>query len=181
MSIREDLEEALRRPVRTARDAELVGQAAELLAEYLILEERARRVTAKGSPSASDRNSRSGDLSGVTLDDAAERVLAEAGVPLHVRELGARIKARGWRHPRSRNARPDQIFFQLAARLPRHPERFQRVSPNTFALIGWEKEGAAKRPRPKTGLFSGPGTGIAEGIGASDEPFTAEGSAWRSS
>jgi len=180
MSIREDLEATMRQPVRTAKDAERIGQAAALLAEYLNFEERARRLA--GDSNLSSDLKGSGDLGGMTLDNAAEDVLDEAGVPLHVRELGARIKARGWRHPRSRNARPDQIFFQLAARLPRHPDRFRRVSPNTFALVGWDEGGAAaKRPRPKTGLFSGPGTAIAETTADTDEPFTAEASGWRSS
>src|SRR6266540_6302734 len=91
MQVRDELEKAIRGPIQGPRDAERIRRAAELLGEYLILEERARRLlggsTADESPAT--------DLRGLSLDDAAERILKEAGVPLHVRELGARIKARG--------------------------------------------------------------------------------------
>jgi HB1, ASXL, restriction endonuclease HTH domain len=178
MSTREDLEAAIRQQVRTANDAERIGQAAELLAEYLNLEERARRIVNQLPEGGSDPS----DLRGLSLHAAAERVLADAGLPLHVRELGARIKAGGWRHPRSTTANPQQILFQLAARLPRYPKTFRRVAPNTFALTRWETEGSsAKRRPPKTGLFLGPGSAIGRAIGESKEPISGEGSTWRSS
>ena len=178
MQIRDELEKAIHGPIQRTQDAERIRRAAELLGEYLLLEDRARRVLG-GLPAD---ESPATDLRGVSLDDAAERVLEEAGVPLHVRELGARIKARGWRHPRSKNARPDQILYQLAARLPRHPDRFRRVSPNTFGLSNWEG-GQGRRssaPAPRTSLFHGGGR-IGARIAESDEPVTNEEAEWRSS
>src|SRR6266508_6618209 len=177
MQVRDELEKAIRGPIQGPRDAERIRRAAELLGEYLILEERARRLlggsTADESPAT--------DLRGLSLDDAAERILKEAGVPLHVRELGARIKARGWRHPRSKNARPDQILYQLAARLPRHPDRFRRVSPNTFGMSNWEeRQGRPSAHPPRTSLFHGGGR-IGALIAESDEPVTDEEAVWRSS
>jgi len=177
MQVRDELEKAIHGPIQGPRDAERIRRAAELLGEYLLLEDRARRVLG----GATGDDAQGTDLRGISLDDAAERVLKEAGVPLHVRELGARIKARGWRHPRSKNARPDLILYQLAARLPRHSDRFQRVSPNTFGLSNWEEgQGRPSAHPPRTSLFHGGGR-IGARIAESDEPVTNEEAVWRSS
>src|SRR5213080_938296 len=140
MNIQTELQATLARPIERPADAERAREAAELLGELLRLEDRARRLL---SSEAQLVPSGAADLRGMTLHDAAERVLDDAGVPLHAREIGARMKARGWRHPRSQNPRHDQIVFQIAARLPRHPDRFRRVGPNTFALVKWDREGTA--------------------------------------
>jgi hypothetical protein len=102
-------------------------------------------------------------------------------VPLHARELGARMKARGWRHPRSTVARPEQVMHQLAARLPRHPKVFRRVAPQTFALARWGETDPSARRRPRTGLFLGPGTTIARATEDADEPLSDREASWRSS
>jgi hypothetical protein len=179
MDMKKEIEAALAQPVRSPEDAERVGRLADVLAELLRLETRASRELGhqadNGVPEASD-------LRGKTLHDAAERVLEDAGVPLHVHELGARIKARGWTHPRSPNPRPDQIFFQLAARLPRHPDRFRRVAPNTFGLAHWQEGGERpNRRRPRASLFRGPGRAIGRESGSSEEIVSGKESAWRSS
>jgi hypothetical protein len=174
--VKERLEQLRMRPVRSARDAGLVEEAARLLGEIVETERRAARwvedVLARSSASTA------GDLSGLTLHEAARRVLEEAGTPLHARELGTRIKAGGWRHPRSANAGDEQIIFQLAARLPRYPHVFRRVAPNTFALAEWASR--SKQRSPRVGLFRGPGRPIGRSIGDSEEPF-GEGTPWRSS
>src|SRR6266480_3073299 len=112
MSVQTELEELISRRPETAEDAEQIAAAAALLADYHRLESRAHARS----------------LAGLTLHEAAERVLADAGMPLHASELGRRMKAAGWRHPRTRNAPPQQIEHQLAARLP-HYAAFQKVSP----------------------------------------------------
>lgn len=168
------LEAILRKPVRSASDARRAREAAGLLETLIEIEDRASRLA---GAAAEEGPSYGGDLAGLALQEAARRVLTEAGHPLHARELGARIKARGWRHRRSTSARPDQIVFQLAARLPRFPETFRRVAPNTFALVDFQAQTVRRKPR--TGLFSGPGTGIAESTTDSEEPM--EASDWRSS
>jgi HB1/ASXL restriction endonuclease-like protein with HTH domain len=178
MDVRNELEQAIAQHIRTPSDANRVREAADLLADYLVLEQRVQDLIHK--PAADGPIE--GGLRGMTLHDAAERALEEAGVPLHVRELGARIKAGGWKHPRSSNARPERIFFQLAARLPQHPERFRRVAPNTFALTKWGDDGAERKaPRPRKALFQGPGRAIGRMTGESDEPVEAGEAAWRSS
>jgi hypothetical protein len=107
-------------------------------------------------------------------------VLEEAGQPLHAKELGSRIKARGWKHPRGAPS-PNQIVYQLAARLPRHPHRFRRVAPNTFGLAKWEDDVGPRAPRkPALALFKGPGGSTARDIGDSHEQPAGE-AAWRSS
>lgn len=158
----ESLGEILAKPVASARDAERAARAAEALADYLRASERAE-VVIRESVEALESNElhAPGDLAGLTLQDAAQIVLERAGTPLHVKELGRRIKAGGWRHPRSRAARPDQINYQLAARLPRQPERFKRVAPNTFALIGWDRAPERSQRRfPRMGVFKGGGEAI---------------------
>jgi HB1/ASXL restriction endonuclease-like protein with HTH domain len=182
MGLKEQLEDVLAGPVKTAEEAEAVQEAASLLAAYLRVESRAQRLLGERSSWGLESGDAGKSLAGVTLHEAARRVLEEAGTPLHARELGARIKARGWTHPRSQAARPEQIVFQLAARLPKHPDTFRRVGPNTFALTKWETEPpAGNRPRPRLGSFSGPGLAIGREIGESEEHITGVGAAWRSS
>lgn len=174
--VRGELEDLVRAEVRTAEDAERASEAAKLLAEVIRIEARIRqlrehapeRTTSAGAPFA-----------GLSLDEAARRVLEGARVPLHARELGARIKAGGWKH-RSAGTRPDQIVHQLAARLPRFPDVFRRVSPNTFGLVAWDENPPTPPRRPRLGLFEGPGTAVGREIGErSDE--AARSSPWRSS
>jgi hypothetical protein len=173
MDVREELEAVLNRPIRSPADAEVAAAAAEALAAYLRGEEAALRVLGGGSPEVP----RSGDLAGLTLHAAAERVLEEAGTPLHVTELGRRIKAGGWRHPRAK-PRPDQINYQLAARLPRYPQ-FVRTAPNTFGLARWASEPPKAASRPRLGIFSGPGGAIGRSIGDAADLPAASGE-WRS-
>ncbi|HZJ52189.1 MAG TPA: winged helix-turn-helix domain-containing protein [Actinomycetota bacterium] len=150
--IKEQLQALLNKPVESAADADRAAEAAEVLAAYLRAIEGARRLL--GDETEADPDARPpGDFAGLTLHDAAERVLERAGKPLHARELGRRIKAGGWTHPRAQNAKPDLIEYQLAARLPRHPDRFRRVAPNTFALSKWDAA-APSRPKPTMPLFS---------------------------
>jgi HB1, ASXL, restriction endonuclease HTH domain len=154
-------------------DVEETGaEAAALLVELIRLEGRARRLLEQ---TRSSDESRPSDLAGLTLHDAARVVLEEEGRPLHARELGERIKARGWRHPRTRSPRPDQIVYQLAARLPKHPQVFRRVAPQTFALASWESGQPRPRQKPHLGIFRGPGLPIAREIGERPEaPFEDE-------
>jgi len=150
-AIRGRLEAIIGRPKLTSRDAEEASEAAKALADLLRGEERALRLIDKPA-AASPPDAADGSLAGLTLHEAARRVLERAGWPMHVRDLGTRIKAAGWRHPRSRNARPDQIEYQLAARLPRHPETFVRLAPNTFGLALWgDTPPRPARPRPALG------------------------------
>jgi hypothetical protein len=172
--VRSRLEELRSQPVESPADARIVEEAARLLGELADVETRARRWTEEiANPTRGE------GLAGLPLRKAARRVLEEAGVPLHARELGARIKARGWRHPRSPNAPEGRIMFQLAALLPRHPDLFRRVGPNTFALAEWEDGPIRKRPAPRLGLFRGPGRAIGRSIGESEDPLSEE--LWRSS
>src|SRR5438876_11692649 len=122
MEMKEALQAILSRPVRLPEDAEVAKQAAGALGEYLRTEARAEPVLARARASSPEEDAPpEADLRGLTLHEAARRVLEAAGNPLHAREIGARIKAGGWHHPRSKHPRSDQIVFQLAARLPRHP------------------------------------------------------------
>jgi hypothetical protein len=187
-TIQQELGSILTRPITTPEEAEAAQEAAGLLATYLRLERRVGEL--RDHPAQGATGHPNGDLRGTTLDEAARAVLQDAGVPLHARELGARIKARGWRHPRSKVARPDQIVYQLAARLPRDPA-FRRVAPNTFALAEWDEgsengdagEGrpVRRRPRPRVGLFHGGGRVTGRLIAESDEPFASKEPGWRSS
>ncbi len=161
------------RPKATARDAEEAAEAAKALAELMRGEERALRLLrsgAAGEPGTPTRPRASGlPLEGLTLHEAARRVLQTHGWPMHVRELGLRIKAGGWRHPRSTNAGPDQIQYQLAARLPRHPETFKKFGPNTFGLAEWgDSPPKPSRPKPRLGIVS------------SGEPYTGPSAQWLS-
>jgi hypothetical protein len=151
--LKDRLKAAMAGPILTPEDAERAARAAEALAAYIRAESSAERALAL-EEAQSSRAPSAGDLGGLKLEDAAERVLDRAGRPMHVRELGTRIKDGGWDHPRSRNPRSDQVNYQLAARLPRdRAARFRRVAPNTFGLVGWDHETRA-RPKPTFGLFA---------------------------
>ncbi|MDQ3770846.1 MAG: winged helix-turn-helix domain-containing protein [Actinomycetota bacterium] len=171
-TLKKRLESSVARPIGSPEDAEKAARAAEALAEYLRAEKLAEAALAPERPGQA-----AGPLAELTLQDAAERVLDAAGIPLHVKELGRKIKAGGWSHPRSKRARPDQINFQLAARLPRHPDRFVRVAPNTFGLLSWAT--GSERPRPRLAVFKGPQDGAARRSG--DLADEAAASPWRSS
>jgi HB1, ASXL, restriction endonuclease HTH domain len=173
--LKERLQEVLREPTESVAQAERAARAAEALAAYLRLERGVSDLLGLAEPVS---EAASGNLSGLTLHDAAEAVLRDAGTPLHVGELGRRIKAGGWRHKRSPNPRHDQINYQLAARLPRHPDVFVRVAPNTFGLIGWDQP--SERKRPPIGLFSRADGPTGEGVGEMAEEAAAAGK-WRSS
>lgn len=174
MGRREELEEIVSGPFDSPEDAERAARAAEALAAYLRADQEAMVVLKVGLVAEEEARSA---LSSLTLHEAAERILDEAGVPLHVKELGRRIKAHGWKHPRSVGG-PDQINYQLAARLPRHPDVFVRVAPNTFALKRWGPRQAAEvSVRPRLGLFKGPGGPVGRSIG--DAPERAAGTPWR--
>ena len=158
-ALKERLEQIMRRPKVTARDAEEAGEAAKALADLLRGEERALRLLRSDTTSsiagdtAGASKARPYVLAGLPLHEAAQRVLEDSGWPMHVSELGDVIKVRGWRHPRSTNARPDQIQYQLAARLPQHPEVFKKFAPNTFGLAKWgDSPPRTERPRPRLGI-----------------------------
>ncbi len=179
--LRQRLEEILQRRPESPADAERAAQAAEALASYLRLGERVRQLLDEGGPEAHQEPRRLGaeGLKGMTLHGAAEQVLRQAGVPLHVRELAKRIKAGGWTHKRSVNPRPDQILYQLAARLPRFPDVFVRVAPNTFGLKEWAHS-TNERPRPRIALFCGKGKPSGRDIGERSDVAAGAGQ-WRSS
>ena len=156
---------------RLVAEGDESDEAAELLVELIRLEGRARKLIEARAPKGT-RGESSNDFATLTLHEAARRVLEEEGRPLHARELGARIKAHGWRHPRSPSPRPDQIVFQLAARLPKHSGVFRRVAPNTFALVSWDERPAKPTRKPRLGIFRGPGLPISDEIGERPEaPF----------
>jgi len=153
------------RPKTTVADAEDAAEAARALADLLRGEARALRLlrdAETADPTREPSEPRPGGLplAGLTLHEAAHRVLETAGWPMHVHDLGVRIKAGGWRHPRSTNPSPDQIEYQLAARLPRHPEVFKKFGPNTFGLTAWgDSPPRREAPKPRLGIFrSPPGT-----------------------
>lgn len=174
--LRERLESALSVPPKTAIEAERAARAAEALAAYLRLEDSVGALLRADEPGSLGKERES--LAGLTLHEAARSVLKRAGVPLHGREIGKRIKAGGWTHKRSKNARPDQIVYQLAARLPRHPDMFVRVAPNTFALVEWGAP--VQGPKPRLGLFEGEGKPTGRDIG--EQPGDSAGAGqWRSS
>ena len=178
MGLREELEEILRGPLSSPAEAARAARAAAALAAYLRADEDAERVLRDADEPSLDAVGDAG-FDSLTLHDAAERVLEEAGVPLHVKELGKRIKARGWRHPRS-NGGPDQINYQLAARLPRHPDVFVRVAPNTFGLGRWGDARSARAVvKPRLGSFRGPGGATGASLGDRDDEVS--GAEWRSS
>jgi hypothetical protein len=177
MSSRRDTKEELRRvlahPIRTPIEARQAEEAARMLRDILEAEQRADRLLAKEEAAEYVVGAK---LEGLTLHEAARRVLQRAGRPLHAKEIGVRMKAAGWRHPRATNPRSDQIEHSLAAQLPKYPT-FKRVKPQTFALAEWEETKEA--PRPLIGIFDGPGGPVGRGI--SDAEKAAGVSAWRSS
>jgi hypothetical protein len=177
--IEEELAAVVRAPIRTPADAEKAARAAEALADLLRAAEKARRARSIEPEVAAAAVG--GSLAGQTLQAAAEAVLEEAGRPIHAKELGNLIKARGWVHPRGKPSRPDQIVYQLAARLPRYPRRFRRVAPNTFALAKWGGNAAPRSAqKPRVALFKGPCGDIGRLIGESSE-LPAGDAQWRSS
>lgn len=176
-TLKDRLEAAMAGPFHTPEDAERAARAAEALAAYIRAKTFAERALALDEAGSSSPP-RAGDLAGLKLEDAAERVLDRVGRPMHVRELGKRIKDGGWDHPRSRNPRPDQINYQLAARLPRdRASRFRRVAPNTFILARWDHETRA-RPKPTFGLFASKNGPSARETG--DRSDEVAGTPWRS-
>lgn len=165
--------------------AEVAAEAASLLRDLLRLEQQAEELLTRAAGGASIARegvpAYGGSSAGLTLHEAARRVLAAAGCPMHVRDLGARIKAAGWRHPRSPRARADQIEFQLAARLPRHPEVFRRVAPNTFGLAEWGDAASPRDPRPRLRTVRGRGPRLARRIAEEPDLIFTEQPTWRSS
>jgi hypothetical protein len=173
-TLAERLSALLRDPILRHEDARRAAQAAEALADLLRASEKAEQILTGSMDIGAGQPT--GSVAGMPLQDAAEAVLETAGTPLHAKELGSRIKARGWTHPRGKPSRPDQIVYQLAARLPRFPDRFRRVAPNTFGLVKWDEATASVKPR--LGTFKGPGGHVARRIG--DHPNEpAEDGTWR--
>lgn len=174
-TVREELESFIADGSPSNEDAN--EEAGRLLIELITIEGKARRILqSRTVPNASGEFE---SLLGLTLHEAAYRVLRDTGRPLHARELGSQIKRRGWNHPRSTSARPDQIVYQLAARLPRYPQ-FERVAPNTFGLSEWRGR-LAERPKPRTGLFRGPGGTTARSTSDGEVVVASEEALWRSS
>src|SRR5712691_8481868 len=122
---KEGLEEMIAIAPKTPEDEARLEEAKTLLVELLQLERRreqlegqARRLfrdpglewemwalangfyTGQAAPedSGPGPDPDSPSLAGLSLHEAARRVLEEEGRRMHVQELGARIKARGWRH-----------------------------------------------------------------------------------
>lgn len=187
-TLQAELRTLLDREVASVEDAELVAEAARLLRDLLRVEQQAEALLerATGEPAAraaepAVRYETAHGFEGLALHEAARRVLAAAGAPLHVRDLGARIKAGGWRHPRASRPQPDQIEFQLAARLPRYPAWFRRVAPNTFGLAEWGEASAPRRARPRLNAVRGRGPKLARRIGDDPALIHGEQPRWRSS
>lgn len=173
-SILARLEAIARRRVADLADADVAAEAARLRRDLLRLtaeiDDFLARASGKRARAAAEEAPAyvaAGSLAGLTLHEAARRVLRSVGAPMHVRELGARIKAGGWRHPRSTRARPDQIEYQLAARLARRPDEFRKTAPNTFGLAEWPDIPTPRR-KPRLGLFASGEPGLAQKI--ADEP-----------
>ncbi|HEX9774007.1 MAG TPA: winged helix-turn-helix domain-containing protein [Actinomycetota bacterium] len=182
--MKERLRALIDRGVSSLEDADAVAQAAGLLRDLLHLERQAAELLVDGARRAAESAvpyQATGGYASLTLHEAARRVLEAAATPLHVKDLGARIKAGGWRHPRSKNARPDQIEFQLAARLPRHPGTFRRVAPNTFGLTAWGDADVARRARPRLLAEPGHGPPLARRIGDEPDMIHEDEPRWRSS
>lgn len=184
--LKDRLERIMARPKATPRDADEASEAAKALADLLRGEQRALRLL-EGSAQERPRPPASGatpnSLAGLTLHEAARSVLEDAGWPMHVRDLAVRVKAGAWRNPRGKNATAPQLAQQLAARLPRYPETFRRVAPNTFALTEWGDNPPRKeRPKPLIGIIASGGEYAARDI---DEElgiiFEDERNQWRSS
>lgn len=179
--LKETLEELLSEPAGSHEEQEALEEAARLLVELVKAEGKARRFLESHRHVPPARDTGALLLAGLPLHQAARLVLREAGWPMHARDLAVRIKAGGWRHPRSRNARPDQLVFQLAARLPKYPSIFRRVAPNTFALTEWgDTPPRRDRPRPLVGVFaSGGGLPARDADQELDRYFEDERNRWR--
>lgn len=161
------MKNALERVVagRPGDDPAVAEEAGRLLLEVIRLEGRADRLLSRADRDPVKPES----FHGMPLQEAAYQVLLVVNEPLHVRELAARIKAGGWRHPRS-EGRPEQLAQQLAARLPRYPE-FKRVRPNTFGLAQWAEPSPAASRGPRA-LFGGTNENLGSWIGEHPEaPF----------
>jgi len=184
-NLRARLRALLERKVETSEDADLVAEAARLLRDLMRLDEQAGALLARAEGGTPVRERalpyRSGGFEGLPLHEAARRALEAAGEPLHVRDLGARIKAGGWRHPRATRPNPDQIEFQLAARLPRHPHTFRRVAPNTFGLVERDDTAPRARATPRFARVRGRGPTLARTIGEEPDLIHGEEPRWRSS
>lgn len=184
-ALKRRLEEILARPKVTSRDAEEAVEAAQIIADIIRCEERALRLLehpAEHTKTPTARGRGEGPLAGLTLHEAARRVLAKAGWPMHVRDLAVRIKIGGWKNPRGKDAKPPQMAPQIAARLPRYPEIFRRFAPNTFGLTEWGDNPPLKeRPKPLIGIFRSDGSLQAENIDEELEHyFDDERNQWRS-
>lgn len=171
MGVRERLERLKDRPIRSTEDAEVATEAARLLGELLLLEERARSLERR-EPSSSS-------LLGMPLHEAVGRVLSDRGRPMHVRELGREVYRRGWRHPRPPYQRPDRIEIHLASMMANYSRKFERVAPNTFGLRAAAAPGPARPPR--LGFVRGGHRGVAASELTDDAPMRDEDTAWRSS
>lgn len=143
----------------SATEREIADRAGAILLDLIRLEGRANQLFASRPVLGAPRDS----FLGLPLQQAALEVLEQAGEPLHVRELAARVKAGGWRHRRGEGRR-DQLLHQLAARLPRYPE-FRRVRPNTFALAAWDERPPRPPERRPRALFEGTDRDVARWIG----------------
>ncbi|MEX2394500.1 MAG: winged helix-turn-helix domain-containing protein [Actinomycetota bacterium] len=156
--------------------AERAARASGLLAEFYGLCERADELLQEPEPPSDTHGS---DVKGLTLHEAAKRVLEDAGTPLGLHELSRRIRARGWQHPRSTRALPEQLYHQLSAQLPKKTDTFERVSRGTFGLRGWNDPNV-ERPKPRLGVFSAPGQLSAREISEREDELY-EPPPWRSS
>jgi hypothetical protein len=175
------LREIVKRPVDTPEDADRAAAAARILGELLRAQGEARELI-RAARKREKLPRPSTDLSGLPLHEAARRVLSEGGFPLPAHQIGAWLYARGWRHRRPPYRRPDEIARHIAARLGKHPETFERVRPNTWALREWEGQIPGLKRKPRMPLFDGPGIAVSELI--SDHPeliFGEERPPWRSS
>ncbi len=185
-SLKRLLQEILARPKVTSHDADEAVEAAQIIADLIRCEERALRLLDQpaehAETSAAGRRLDGRPLAGLTLHEAARRVLAKAGWPMHVRDLAVRIKIGGWKNPRGKDVKPPQLAPQIAARLPRYPETFRRFAPNTFGLTEWGDNPPLKqRPKPLIGIIKTSGEFSAENI--DDELahyFDDERNQWRS-
>ena len=180
-SLRRRLDGLFKLPIATPEDGRRVEQAARLLTTLLEVEQRVAELEADGKPvrpaKVGEQAPQYGaDFGALSLHEASQRILAEAGFPMHVRDLAVRLIARGWRGRNGARPKPRPLADQLAARLSRHPQTFVRVRPNTFALVGMDPH--ATRPKPRLGIFDGPGGDFAANIGDVAEMF--EEDPWRS-
>lgn len=71
-------------------------------------------------------------LSGLSMIDAAERVLAEAGRPMHIMEIVDEMLARGFEYEKH----PTALRASLTGSIERKPT-FRRTAPATYGLSVW--------------------------------------------